>query len=588
VARERATLVGCGGGAFQHERNEVEFTLGRRNVPRFYLRNMLSTVRDARLREATIDLFDEAIRQAARNEVDICVLATCRISNVYYMLVEAGLPEIQCRIVTGRDFTLQVPEDEWEGKRVVILDDTVFLGSSLAYIVKDLRALVKDGKVTVNAICIDNQQSSPALIKFCGVSNALKRNTVETQRFSMELTTALHQALIPPMRDYFMSTRIELSTWRLDKILASDDWIRADVTCPAVAQSEVFSYSLFPRAEARRRIDEGLDAIVPKLSQFVAVAKLRAYGATSGNRALVRFVPVLVLKPFDVAIVSDALRSLQSRLKLRADFPVDRLSWDAQYRIMQLVLSAIVAREFHRSTTDAETPDFRAVAKTIVDVQALTLNFGAAISDFVFSAVAGLLHLDSSSDWLPIAEIADDNAIPGVFLEHKTFVESLLASAAKKLQHAFDAPHDADSRMIVRTGNDLVSEVAAIFTAIHDELEVPEEAEIRTLSTEEFFDKYSDRDRRKLSMGVSISGLANVVPNVEGELNRFALASLAIDICLDLGIIVPSTTYMSDHKTAVRLYHLGENSFFRPTGEALTYYPTTVSTFSQADALAEI
>jgi hypothetical protein len=142
--------------------------------------------------------------------------------------------------------------------------------------------------------------------------------------------------------------------------------------------------------------------------------------------------------------------------------------------------------------------------------------------------------------------------------------------------------------MIVRTGNDLVSEVAAIFTAIHDELEVPEEAEIRTLSTEEFFDKYSDRDRRKLSMGVSISGLANVVPNVEGELNRFALASLAIDICLDLGIIVPSTTYMSDHKTAVRLYHLGENSFFRPTGEALTYYPTTVSTFSQADALAEI
>ena len=167
-------------------------------------------------------------------------------------------------------------------------------------------------------------------------------------------------------------------------------------------------------------------------------------------------------------------------------------------------------------------------------------------------------------------------------------MESLLASATKNLQDAFATPHDTDSRMVIRTGHDLVSEVAAIFGAIHDELEVPEECEIRKLSAEDFFNKYRDREQRKLSLGVSISGLANVVPNVEGELDRFAVVSLAIDICLDLGIVVPSTTYMADYKTAVRLYHLGENSFFRATGEAFTYYPTTVATFSQADALAEI
>ena len=155
------------------------------------------------------------------------------------------------------------------------------------------------------------------------MSNALKRNTVETQRFSIELTTALHQALIRANARLFHEYRLELSTWRLDKILAADDWIRADVTCPAVAQSEVFSYSLFPRGEAKRRINDRLDAIIPKLSQFVAVAKLRAYGVTSGNRALVRFVPVLVLKPFNAAIVSEALSSLQDRLKLHSDVAVD-------------------------------------------------------------------------------------------------------------------------------------------------------------------------------------------------------------------------------------------------------------------------
>ena len=70
----------------------MAFTLGRRGVPRFYLRNMLSAVGDARLREATIDLFEGAVAQAARSDIDVCVLATCRVSNIYYMLVEAGLP----------------------------------------------------------------------------------------------------------------------------------------------------------------------------------------------------------------------------------------------------------------------------------------------------------------------------------------------------------------------------------------------------------------------------------------------------------------------------------------------------------------
>jgi hypothetical protein len=252
------------------------------------------------------------------------------------------------------------------------------------------------------------------------------------------------------------------------------------------------------------------------------------------------------------------------------------------------VLSAVVAREFHRSTVSDEMPDFRELAKTIVDIQALKINFGATISEFVFAAVTAVLQLESGSDLLPIAEIADDAAIPGLFLDQKDFVESLLAGAAKQLEGAFDVPADMDSRMIIRTGNDLVAQVASVFAAIYDELEAPEQDIIRELSAAEFFKKYQGRDQRKLSLGLSMSGLASVVPKVVGELNQFALISLAIDICLDMGIIVPSTTYVSDYKTAVRLYHLGENSFFRAAGEALTYYPTTVATFSQADALAEI
>lgn len=560
---------------------------GHSQIPRFYLRSVLSAVSDAHLREATIDLFIHAIEEASRQAIDVCVFSTSRVANLYYLLLQAGLPEISCQIISGRDFTTQLDVEEWHGKRVLVLDDTVFLGSSLAIIVKRLRQLVADGQVTVNAVCIDKDTASRALVQYSKISPAIRRESAAVQTFSIELTAALHQGLVPPMGDYFMSSQIELSSANLDRLLSNDGWMRADVTSPVIAQSEVFSYSLFPRAPVNEAIDNALDSIIPGISKFVALSKMRAYGRASGTRAVVRFVPVLVLTPFDPGLVLEALRTLQDRIQVKTEVSLDKWSWATRHKVIQLIMSAVVAREFHRAAvTNAET-GFDQVAKHIVDPKALKIAYGRAVSHFAFAAVKNFLTTPAASPIsLPIGEVADGKSFPRVFFDEDGFVEKLLDKAAQTLQGTLKIPHEVHDAMVIRTGNDFVSEIAGIFSKIHRELELPEEAAIRQLSANQFFKEYDTHEKRKLSIGVSISGLGSLVPENECPLSGFAIVSLAVDICLDIGIIIASTTYVADYKAAVRLYHLGENSFFTPERGELTYYPTTVATASQAEALA--
>ncbi|MHA7665932.1 hypothetical protein [Mycolicibacterium sp. HS_4_1] len=560
---------------------------GHSGVPRFYLRSVLSPVSDPQLREATIDLFARAVEETSRENVDVCVFSTPRVANLYYLLLQAGLPEIPCRVITGREFLTYLSSDEWHGKRVLILDDTVFLGSSLALMVKELRQLVADGEVQVNAICIDKDSASQSLVRYCKISHAVQRESAAVENFSMELTASLHQGLVPPMGDYFMSSQIELSSANLDRILSNDGWMRADVTSPVIAQSEVFSYSLFPKESVSRAIDEALDSIIPGISKFVALSKMRAYGRTSGTRSLVRFVPVLVLTPFDPGLVRDALRTLEERIGAKTEVPLDKWSSAARHRFVQLIMSGVVAREFHRATVNGDVVQFEELARNIVDTKALKITYGRATSRFALGAVEHFVKSPSAPPIsLPIGELADDKALPRVFFDQDGLIEKLLDKTAKSLQRTVKIPHEVHDAMIIRTGNDFVNEVAAIFNTAHNELELPEEAAIRRMSAQEFFKEYESPEKRKLGIGVSISGLGSLIPENECPLSGFAIVSLAVDICLDIGIIVPSTTYISEYKAAVRLYHLGENAFFTSDRGDLTYYPTTVATVSQAEALA--
>ncbi len=548
-------------------------------LDRYPLRAALERIRDPRLSEDLINLFAEAHAQVASNTVDTCILAARRLPCLYLAMLRAGLPEFSCDVLSDRCLEIETDPAFWQGRRILILDDSVILGSTLAFLVSRTRKLVgSTGTVQVRAVCIDAEQSSPALVEFAEVQAPHRLPSQQVREFSVDLARTLFHNLVPYFSDFLVSRRISVSASAATSLLESERWHTADVTSRVVASDDQASYTLVPT----RMVEDAIAVrLGPELMSSVAVLKVRTFIQIHGFDATLVLVPIALLKPSSIEDVDRLLRKVAIALRQRGRAGTHWETWEpeARQRLLQLFVSIAVLQEIWTDLSALDLVDPR-LSESDIEPAMVEVNFGRHLAEAMRKAFTLASEHLAESRTTPASHDAvqvDHPVVHSSVMDDEGFAQKL--GRVQQLTSLFGMPPHPSATEVTAPGESFVHPIASVFGYIDQHLEGPERTHIRDLPAKTFLKTFRSPRERRLNHGLMLTELLRHIVSPADPLDpswNASAVSLALDICNDIGIAVPCTRYSEANGTVYRQYRIGENSFLAvlPSTSLLGEEPT--------------
>ena len=551
-------------------------------APSFH-RDVLRFIEDEAARDALLRVFGEA-RRITDNATDkkiVVMLVSRRLACLYEMLVASGDIErfdpAHFEVVSDR--VLDADRDKWTGRRAVLIDDVMNLGSSLTRRYDELRELVGDQSVINVLVALrDKGRSSPAFVEHLDIrpeaeGGPLERSDKELDELALQMATCLYRSLMPYFTDFPILKLIDVKSAVLDELLSTQRWMVADVTAPISGEGQR-AYTLVPTADTERLIRSKADAAAMELAELL---KVRLYTAEpeAGVRWL-RIVPIGVPGAVMPTELDSTLGTLADELHSIGD---TSLRWDrwkprAKHRLLQMYISACVAAEFWRDLEEVGAvdeefgkdhiedghlhsyfgPDFEGVLGAFR--HAVTLYRGAAGSGP--AARSRFPFEPESSLWRKEA-----------VRETAYLMRDLINDANGRGDISVEPPAPPPGGR-TRFGEHMiwVQRVLSVFGVIDAKLEKYQAKKLSELTYEQFEiyradETFEGLGQRVMDQGVRLSELAKVVTGTAShdDVWRRALPSLALDIGNDLGVAVPTTTDNGQNQPVFRQYRSGEGAF---------------------------
>ena len=548
-----------------------------------FCRDALRFIEDEAAREALLRVFREArqITDTKTGQKVVVMLVSRRLACLYEMLVASGdidrFDPAGFEVVSDR--VLDADRDNWSGRRAVLIDDVMNLGSSLTTRYDDLCELVGDQRdISVLVALRDKGRSSPAFMRHLGIRSEaeggpLERSDKELDELAKQMATCLYRSLMPYFTDFPILKLIDLQSAVLKELLSTKRWMVADVTAPISGEGQR-AYTLLPTA-ATEKLIRG-KAVAPAM-ELAELLKVRVYTAEPETGvSWLRIVPIGVpgaVMPMELDV---ALGALADELHGMGD---SGLRWDqwkprAKHRLLQMYISACVATEFwcdleQAGAVDEEFgrdhiedghlrayfgPDFEGVLDAFR--HAVTLYRGATST----GAVAGERRpFEPESSLWGERRVRETAYLMGELIKHANGHGGISAEpcAPPPGKHARLGDHKI-----------WVQRVLSVFGVIDTEFEKRQAKKLRELSYEEFRryradENFMDLGPRVMRQGVRLSELAEAVTGFASrdDVWRRALPSLALDIGNDLGVAVPVTTDSGKNQPVFRQYRSGEGAF---------------------------
>jgi len=519
----------------------------------------LSGIGDVELREATLDIFDKLRSLAESHHIDTCVLAARRLSCLYLVLLNAGMAPLPCEVFGDRDMDVQA-KGWWSGKRVALVDDSVVVGSTMAFLAKQLRELVTSaGEVRTLAVCLNEEQQAPALIEFANLEVGLRLPDCRVVAYSEDLAKVLHRNLMPYFGDFVFTHPQQWNATELTEASEARRWIVADVTSSRIADELTSSYSLVPRACALRDIRSRLGQIDRGLVDSLMLCKVRMFVRMRGFQNEVRLVPVTVLKPSKSTEVdrtfANVFLHLGSPQEMR--FVVDGNWAAAKQRLLQVFCSLFVLQALQQDLgRDGKQP---LSLRDVLDDRATLVNFGPALAPIVEQFCERVGHDELRP---PSIHVAEDDVDIALSQERESDMQ--LASVKRIIGRAVGAvnqPSPPEPRKQLYLGQSTAGLIAQLFSYIDGAFERPERIRIRGMTIQDFFHHYPTSGDRRLNRGLLLEEIAGLLRDgVCDDSWALILASFVIDVCNDVGIAVPVTQEVPARGVVERRFRIGENS----------------------------
>jgi hypothetical protein len=522
----------------------------------------LSDVRDEELRYGIGSVFAEASKRARVRDVDIVIVAARRMACLYELLVNFGMPEIEgCLVICDRVLDAD-PGVEWRGAKVLVLDDSVVVGTTLDRLHDELQRLVgKDGTVSFLCVCIDIEQCAQYLVDSLPLRTLHTRSSGEVREFATNIVRALFRGMTPFFSDYPGTLPISMTTERWTTFLASPDWHVADVTAPLLDTTDQCALAQVP---TESRLDEILSRLPPPLAALVDGVKIRHYIRKTEFRIDGVIVPIALVAPARPSQLDDAFASITSDLDQAL---VGQLRWsgwspEAKHRLIQLFASTYVLAEVWPALAEAADLPVDQSPATLLSRLPLRLYFGnrfEVTTRLLDSLIDGYVAKRPESHPLPLP-LRIDQPPPSPLLSLDGVRELLWDTQELVTDQLPDAP---PAGKLTKLGLVFSHAMASLFGFIYREHELKERAAIRSLgSRKKYRQLYGDPSRRMLNQGLTMRELAvALMPRTIASTPwKRSLVSLGVDAGNDLGVIVPETRYNRERDVVYRCYRYGETA----------------------------
>lgn len=235
----------------------------------------LSPIESPARRRELISAVIASVDALNKGEAGVLLLAARRMTCLYSLLREAGLPAPDRGTVISDRFLELLPDGAWSGQRVILLDDTTVTGKTLDEREAAAVRLVASKSDVTRKPAITIPKLDPE-----GESFELHR----------QFASAFANRLVPFFTDFPVSDEVAMTAGAFDRLVSSRSWRAVEVTNAVAAGSGARAYSLFPGDE----LMADFEAVLGDLRRLVEIVKIRVYAYDSGSTVLVRVVPIVL------------------------------------------------------------------------------------------------------------------------------------------------------------------------------------------------------------------------------------------------------------------------------------------------------
>jgi hypoxanthine phosphoribosyltransferase len=476
---------------------------------------------------------------------------------LYDVLVKIGVPPVEKCVVSDRILDMRL--DPLNGKRVVLVDDTLIVGTTIAKTQAILENTAR-AKVTTKVFCIDSDWYCKNLTIPDEVS--LRLNDARVMSFCSAEVRAMSLVPRPYLVDFPISTCVRLKQEDAEFLLSSTGWHGTRISTELQQRHGVDVLTYFPT-----------DWMVYKLKKIfgdqifacVDLLKVRLFARKYLDIYQIQIVPIVTLKPLYEQGVLQLLKQLCIRLAPATGVDFTKLAHYAitpisQQRLAQYILSIALGHTF---LNHLELSIDKSIHKKFDDFEAAR-HYGPWLQEEISKInKAACEAFQPQKPLKPTAKIA----LPKLFPKKvNRWSREMLALIARDRIVARKRAH-------VDTPPNLLGDFAGIFLKMYEVREIPAREEARRLG-KAFFDKSQTTSaRNRLESGIPWNRLVEWITRqygVDQTAKVKNVLSIVLDICNDFGISVPITCVQDG--IVFRAYRHGEDVRFADKELALVYH----------------
>jgi hypothetical protein len=523
-------------------------------------RPALPAIRDDDLRAGIFQLFRQTQILIDANQVQVVILAARRLACLYDLLVRAGMPRIRGAMVVS-DRYLELREKDLQVTGVMILDDSVVLGTTLHRLFSDASACYPTARIYCRTVVVDRDQRAEYLLEPLNFDSLYERGSDDVRTFAADLVQALSQEQIPFFTDYLATKPRAVPQAAWIEYLRSPGWHVADVTAPLLGHEQQQALAQVPSDATRRTI---LSRLIPPVAAISDTFKIRSYLRTEGATVRVVFVPLAILAPCTPQALDACLEAMQAepaRVLLKV---WNTWAPEARQRVIQLYASLCVLKEAADDLPVIFSErEIASLFADLLDPTRLHVYFGEhaeTIAELLDTAVTSYGETQADPDRQPTqyrldvptsSGLLDDGGIQNILFETRELIADI------------GLPARPDVGMLTKVGLIFAHAFSSIFGYVNDAFELPQRDEIRRLGSIEAYERWLETgSTRLINQGLTLREMTEaLVPEcLLGDSWQRSLVSLGIDMGNDLGIVVPVTRYDARRDVVYRCYRLGETA----------------------------
>ncbi|MEM8774976.1 MAG: hypothetical protein AAGF53_08075 [Pseudomonadota bacterium] len=474
-------------------------------------------------------------------DCDVVIFMARKSLCLYRMVQLCGSKPISVPIFS--DTILEGQADLLEGKRVLVVDDTLFVGTTLADASEKLSQLnVAESRFWV--FCVDTETVKEK--KFSPDYVHKEMTEQDAIEFCAAECRALINSGIPYLTDFAASRRIRMTANQLDRVIKPVNWHFHDVSSQYHDVSKVKYYSGIPDQFTQEQVKTLFGS---NIFELIEISKIRVFATWSGRAYDVTFVPLVTFAPCRSEMLKKVGIAVGEAFGIPSDL-LEKLTASDQMRLLQFLVGAAFMKSMWRHVEQIlpVDPNLKHSFEWCQSV------FPADAAERV-SAGINMLYAEDYE------KFKVKHQMPKIATEEpQSVVEETRGDISKFLNSYFSSCDDVD------LGHYPLSDLTALMLEFQSHFE---DKARREIVEDDPNPKYRDRLKRGMAWRALCSYLLERYGSENTRHHRNVL-SLFLDRLVDFGIAVPIISQVDG--LIYRAYRHGEDVRFGAQEESLVHH----------------